>query len=274
MPYQVVIFGSGSRGNATLVAGPRSRILIDMGFTQRRLTAGLADCGLEPCDLDALFVTHTHGDHVRRTSLTFCIRHGVPVVAPRETLDVLRRRFRGAIERLDRGGLLRELPPKGLDVRGMDVRPFEVPHDAEGISLGYHVTWDDGDGRPVRLAMATDLGHVPPELLGVLGRAEILVLESNHDPTMLAESGRPDYLIERISGGHGHLANRQAAETVEQLINRNGPGTIRRLVLAHLSQECNAPDEALATMQHSLAHLGDAAPALSAASQDEPLTVA
>jgi len=274
LPYRVVIFGSGSRGNSLLVAGRKSRLLVDMGFSQRRITAGLADQGLGPADLDALLVTHTHGDHVGRAAMAFCCRHGVPLVTAADNLTVLRRRFRGLAGRLDRAGLLREIPPMGYHINGLDVRPFEVPHDAEGLTLGYHMTMGDGPGgAPVRMAVATDLGHVPPEVLAVLAQAEVLVLESNHDGGMLAASGRPAYLIDRIAGPDGHLSNRQTAGTLERILSRAAPGHLRRVVLAHLSQECNEAQVARQEIRRVLTSADGPAPRLLTASQNEPLTV-
>ena len=274
MPYRLVILGSGSAGNSLLVAGPRERILIDMGFTQRRITTHLADEGLAPNDLDAVFITHTHGDHARDATLKFCWRHKVPLVGPDENLRVLRRRFHRISDRLDRAGLLRTLPPSGLHVNGLDIRGFRVPHDAEGITLGYHLTLGNGaSGEPMRVAVATDLGEVPPEALGALASANVLILESNHDDAMLAASDRPIYLIDRIRGPQGHLSNEQTAWAVEEILACQTPGHLKRLVLAHLSDECNDPALARRTMRRTLQPLGDEAPRLMIAHQDKPLAV-
>ena len=257
-----------------LVAGPRARVLVDMGFPQRRAVADLAAQHLAPGDLDALLVTHTHGDHVGDPALKFCWRHNVPLVAAAENLAVLRRRFRAVMGRLDRAGLLREMTRCGLHLDGLDIRPFTVPHDAEGVNLGYHMTLTDGNGdSPLRLATATDLGHVPPEILRHLATANVLVLESNHDPEMLATSGRPAYLIDRIAGPHGHLSNGDAARAVEAILEHAPPGQLQRVVLAHLSQECNERRIAVGETRRVLQQVDVPAPKLQAAHQDQPLVV-
>jgi len=257
-----------------LVAGPRARVLVDMGFSGRRAVADLAAQHLAPGDLDALLVTHTHGDHVGDPALKFCWRHNVPLVAAAENLAVLRRRFRAVMGRLDRAGLLREMTPKGLHINGLDIHPFTVPHDAEGVNLGYHMTLTDGhSGSPLHLAMATDLGHVPPEVLRRLATANVLVLESNHDPEMLAASGRPAYLIDRIAGSHGHLSNGDAAQTVETILEHAPPGQLQRVVLAHLSQECNERRIAVGETRRVLKQVDVPVPKLQAAHQDRPLAI-
>jgi phosphoribosyl 1,2-cyclic phosphodiesterase len=272
--HRVVMIASGSRGNSLLVAGAQSRILIDMGLGQRRMAASLRAEGLEPDDLDAVFVTHTHGDHVGDATVKFCWRNKVPLVAPEENLSILRRRFRAASGRLDRAGLMRKLPRKGHHIDGLDIRPFRVPHDAEGVSLGYHLTLGNGNGaEPLRIAVATDLGEAPPEVVGALAAANVLILESNHDDTMLAASGRPVYLIDRIAGVEGHLSNDQAADTLEEILACQEPGHLRHVVLAHLSQECNTPELARTAADRVLSPLGDRAPSLLCASQDDPLRI-
>jgi phosphoribosyl 1,2-cyclic phosphodiesterase len=268
------MFASGSHGNSLLVAGSRVRLLVDMGLGQRRITADLAAEGLVPSDLHAVFITHTHGDHVGDGTMKFCWRNRVPLVAPRENLDVLRHRFRAAAARLDRAGLMRELPRAGHHVNGLDVRPFRVPHDADGVTLGYHLTLGNGTSEePLRLAVATDLGDVPPEVLGALASANVLILESNHDLPMLAASGRPPYLVDRIAGPDGHLSNEQTAGALEEILAQQRPGYLERVVLAHLSQECNTPELARKVARGVLGRISGRAPRLLCASQDEHLTV-
>lgn len=268
------MFASGSRGNSLLVAGPHSRVLIDMGLSQQRIVADLAREHLAPADLDAVFLTHTHSDHVGDAALKFCWKHKVPLVGSAENLTVLRRRFRHVVERLDRAGLYRELPPAGQHVGGLDIRPFRVPHDADGITVGYHLTLGNGSAHePLRMAVATDLGEAPPEVLGAMASANVLILEANHDPRMLQQSGRPIYLIDRIRGSDGHLSNAQTAAAVAEIVAHQQPGYLTHLVLAHLSQECNDPALAQAALRPALGSLGSAAPRLLAATQDEHLTV-
>ena len=90
---------------------------------------------------------------------------------------------------------------------------------------------------------------------------------------MLEASGRPPFLIDRIAGAHGHLSNTQTAAALAEILAAQRPGHLKRLVLAHLSQECNEPRLARRTIRRALAPMGKAAPRLLAATQDAPLTV-
>jgi len=115
---------------------------------------------------------------------------------------------------------------------------------------------------------------VPPEVLQRLAEAEIVVLESNHDPDLLVASGRPQPLVNRIAGPFGHLSNGAAAEAVAALLNRAEPGQVRTIVLAHLSRDCNDRSIALHCTRHALKGFDGPRPQVAAADQDAPLTVA
>ncbi len=273
VPYRLIMIGSGSKGNSLLVAGERARILIDMGFPQYRVLETLRANNLAPSDLDALFITHTHGDHVNVAAINFCWRHKITLVAARENLAVLHDSFGHPMQRLQKAGLVRVMTPEGLDVGPLGVLPFEVPHDSRGLSFGYQLTLGGGGAseNPVRLGVATDLGFVPPEVYRVLSQCQVLVLESNHDPQMLLASGRPQLLIDRIRGQRGHLSNHQATEMVKRIAAQCRPGHMQHLVLSHLSEECNTAALALESMQGALCDLGRHAPKVSVAEQHQPL---
>ena len=277
MPYRLVIIGSGSKGNSLFLAGKQTRILIDMGFPQYRVSETLGAHGFKPTDVDALFITHTHGDHVNNTALNFCWRHKITLVAAPENLAVLRAAFGHAMLRLEKAALVRPMPPKGLNLGSLEIRPFLVPHDSSGLCFGYHLTLGhDSPGcsaAPARLGVATDLGHVPPEVCKILSTCDLLVLESNHDAHMLETSGRPQQLISRISGQYGHLSNIQAADLVTRIINDHGPRRLQHIVLSHLSEECNTAALALENMRQTLAPLAADAPTISVADQHTPLLV-
>jgi phosphoribosyl 1,2-cyclic phosphodiesterase len=237
--------GSGSTGNATLVeatsGGRTSRLLVDCGFALRHLDARLARIGLAACDIDAIFVTHEHGDHIGCTH-ALSRREHIPVWMSEGTwLATGGRDFKGRLN-LARDGL-------DIEVGDLLVQPFTVPHDArEPLQL----RCTDGARS---LGILTDLGHATPHVLGRLMYLDALLLEFNHDSDMLAGSAYPPFLKLRVGGNYGHLSN-TAAATIARTVCHPG---LRHLLGAHLSEQNNKPDvvrrvmaEALGASEHEM----------------------
>ncbi len=220
--------GSGSSGNALVIeagsGSTRSRVLVDCGFSQRVFESRLARAGLVPGDLDAVFVTHEHGDHIgsavglaRRHGLALWMSHGTWRAVGSPSLPGDRLRFA-------RDG-------EAIAVGDLELQPFTVPHDAlEPLQLAC----TDGHRR---LGVLTDTGASTPHLLARLQQCHALVLECNHDRGLLAKSRYPASLKARIGGEYGHLANDSAAQILARCLH---PG-LRHVVAAHLSRENNSP---------------------------------
>ncbi len=226
--------GSGSGGNATVVEashGPsRCRVVIDCGFSLREFETRLARVGLRPDDLDAVFVTHEHGDHVG-CAVTLARRHGLPLWISRGTWRALGCAADGVDLRFARDG-------EAIDIGALRLQPFTVPHDAaEPLQL----RCTDGDAA---LGVLTDAGSVTAHLLAHLRGCEALVLECNHDHEMLAASRYPASLKARIGGRLGHLSNDTAASILGECLHDG----LRHLVAAHLSEQNNTPALARAAL--------------------------
>lgn len=217
--------GSGSRGNATLVEVGTTRLLVDCGLAQGELEGRLARLGLSAADLDAILVTHEHGDHVSGVG-ALARRHGLPTLMSAGT-------WQAARTGLGELPALRLVPShEPFDVGEAQVEPLAVPHDArEPIQL----VVGDGDRR---LGILTDTGCVTPFLRERLGGCQGLLLEFNHDEDMLAHSEYPASVKARIRGRLGHLSNAQAAELLRQI----DTSRLQHLVAAHLSERNNAPE--------------------------------
>jgi phosphoribosyl 1,2-cyclic phosphodiesterase len=227
--------GSGSTGNATLVEahdGTRAtRVLVDCGFTLRQLASRLARHGLAPADLDAVFVTHEHSDHIG-CATALARRHGLSLWMSEGTW---RRATRGAAPiaalRIARDG-------EPIAIGSLELWPFAVPHDAaEPLQLRF----TDGQRR---LGLLTDLGHGNEHVFEGLRGCDALLLECNHDTQMLESGPYPVFLKRRVGGPMGHLANAQAAQILEQCRHAG----LKHVVAAHLSQQNNRPDLAAATI--------------------------
>ena len=220
--------GSGSTGNATLVeatsGGRTSRLLIDCGFTLRHLDARLARVGLAPADIDAIFITHEHADHIGCAHI-LSRRARIPVWMSEGTwLATGGRDFEGRLHFAHDGA--------DIVVGDMLVQPFTVPHDAREP---LQVRCTDGART---LGVLTDLGHATPHVLDRLMHLDALLLEFNHDSDMLAGSRYPPFLKQRVGGNYGHLSNTAAAE-IARAVTHAG---LRHVLAAHLSEQNNRPE--------------------------------
>ncbi|MBC8056330.1 MAG: MBL fold metallo-hydrolase [Rhizobiales bacterium] len=236
--------GSGSAGNATLVEATSgmttSRVLIDCGFSLRELQARLARIGLGCDDLDAVFVTHEHGDHVG-CALSIARRHGVPLWMSRGT-------WRAIGEPVLPDPLLKfARDGQQIAVGDLLLMPYTVTHDAlEPLQLRL------SDGAR-HLGVLTDVGSITPHLLASLQRCDALLLECNHDRGMLANSGYPASLKSRIGGRLGHLANDTSAQILTACLHDG----LKHLVAAHLSERNNTPTLARAALAGPCGGAGD-----------------
>jgi len=233
----LVVLGSGSRGNAIYIGGPSTRLLVDCGLSPRQVKVRLERIGVDPASLDAVLVSHEHRDHVGGLALLKRMPH-TTCYANRLTVEAM---DRYPIERPERLKLFTTGEP--FDIGEFRVNAFPVLHDAldpVGFELGLN---------GLKIGIATDLGHATTLVRQRLKGADVLVVETNHDENLLRNNmRRPWPLKQRILSKTGHLSNTAAAK----LLAETATASTRRIVLAHLSQECNK--EALA-LQAVLAHL-------------------
>ena len=227
--------GSGSTGNATVVEAMGLvplRVLVDCGLGIRQLMCRLGEAGLQPEDINAVFITHEHGDHIG-CARSLSLRYRIPVWMSGGT--------HAAIGSPDFDGLLHTARDgKTIDLGGLQLTPFTVPHDArEPMQL----SCTDGS---VKLGVLTDLGHATAHVLAHLQGCDAMLLECNHDTDLLMQSVYPPFLKRRVGGEYGHLSNVAAAEIACTVMHSG----FKHLVAAHLSQQNNRPElaqEALAT---------------------------
>ncbi len=219
--------GSGSTGNATVVEASNGlrtkRLLIDCGLGLRQLDQRLARAGLAARDIDAIFITHEHGDHIG-CAQAWALRQRIPVWMSSGTFS--------AIGSPDFDGLwCPAVDGAVIDLGEMWVSPFTVPHDARE-PLQLHCS----DGA-VRLGVLTDLGHATAHVLEQLSGCDALLLECNHAPELLAASSYPPFLKQRVGGNYGHLSNASAAAIARAVCHPR----LKTVVAAHLSLQNNRP---------------------------------
>lgn len=242
---------SGSSGNALLLSHGATRLLVDAGISCRRVTAALAELGLGPADLNAIFITHTHSDHISGMQ-TLLKRTCCPVFATARTGRGLAYRMAGIEERFQEIILCQP-----FQISAISVTAFPTSHDAPG-SCGYRFDTPEGG-----VGVLTDTGYVTQEASDILPGVDLAVLEANHDVEMLLSGPYPYYLKERILGDEGHLSNESSARFAVTLAEAGAS----EIVLAHLSQENNSPATAQTAVETALSAAG-LSPLLSVAPRD------
>ena len=232
---QVSVLASGSKGNSVYVEMDGARLLIDAGISAARITKGLRARGVEPQSLDAVLVTHEHIDHVRGLR-TLAKQYHLPILATRGTLAGI---DGGAAFEDDMHGIT-----NAFMIRDVTVRPFAISHDA-AEPCGFRI-----EGSHC-CTIATDLGVVTETVQNAMEGADVLVLEANHDADLLRQGNYPWPLKRRILSRHGHLANGDAAWALTRMKK-----PLRKVYLAHLSEENNSPALARDTVKDILASRG------------------
>ena len=249
---------SGSAGNATLVEAGNghltSRLLVDCGLNLKTLQERLTVAGVAADDIDAVFVTHEHSDHIGSAS-QFARRFNIPLWMSQGTYDACFTLGAGSLfetrKKADPAGLFRcAKDGEAIDLGELAITPFTVPHDArEPLQL----RCTDGARH---LGILTDLGHATAHVLEHLKGCDALLLECNHDAELLQGGRYPPFLKSRVGGQFGHLSNLQSAAIAASL---NHPA-LTHVVAAHLSRQNNRPELARDALAQALARMpGDIA---------------
>jgi len=233
---RVTILGSGSEGNALLLESRTTSVLVDAGLSYRKLVQRFEAIGREiPRNVAAVIVTHSHSDHAAHAS-TYATRLSCPVRASEATMPSIRLRATVQACAFTAG--------QRFALGDISIHSRSIPHDVPQVALRFET-------KATRIGLVTDLGHVPVGLSAFVSKSDTLLLESNHDPDMLAEGPYPARLKQRVGGSRGHLSNGQAADFLAGL--RHVP---KRIVLMHLSETNNTPRLARSSAEAALGHRG------------------
>jgi phosphoribosyl 1,2-cyclic phosphodiesterase len=198
--------------------------------------------------VEGVVITHAHSDHVLPETLVGFLALRIPIYAPPSILQVLAEQYRD-VRKAQGTPLLRPIRAADTGIGPFLVTAFPVPHDAAGGCFAYSVQLDTLAGS-AKATIATDLGYVPEGLVAHCANSHVLVVESNHDLVMLAESRRPDWLKDRIRT-IGHLSNDQSGQFVREVLSASSfyPEAV---MLAHVSKDCNTNERAVESMALAL----------------------
>ena len=300
---RMTVLASGSKGNSTLVCSSRTRILVDAGLSCRELLKRMQMANEDPSAIDALLITHEHQDHVQGVAV-LARKLGVPVYFTQAThrawmrwmmphkrmtyaawlaqrqQDLAQRQAAeaGVVAEEEEAACGGESPKQedpcslpgveyfaagsGFSIGDIAVTPFTIPHDAAD-PVGFVF---EADG--VRMAIATDLGYIPPNVKMAIRNCDVLMLESNHDLEMLRDGPYPWSVKQRVMSRVGHLSN----DATSDFLQKNYDGNASYVVLAHLSESNNLPELARVTAERALRdRMSLLANKLVLAQQDAPL---
>lgn len=235
---------SGSSGNCQYVGTSTTHLLVDMGLTTKYVVNGLSHLVIAPTEIAGILITHEHSDHIKGVG-AFHRKYKTPIYCHRETWESVKRSMGKYHETLIHFVEAGEM----ICIGDISVEPVSVTHDA-AAPLAY--LFNPVVSR-VCVGVVTDLGVVDDTLLKSLYRAQMLLLESNHNVDMLLRGSYPYPLKRRVLSDVGHLSNESCAELIVELY-RNG--SLKSVFLGHLSQENNTPDLAFETIRSALAMEG------------------
>lgn len=232
---------SSSSGNSTYIGTKNGGILIDAGASFKGICENLERVGATAGDILAVAITHEHTDHIKGLK-TFLNRTNASLIASAKTAETLI-----SLGVVPAKTDVITLNNTAFDLGGMAISRFETSHDCEGSS-GYTIILPDGK----KVAICTDLGVMTDSVKGAITGSDLILLESNHDITMLKSGPYPPQLKVRILSDKGHLSNNACAATLKELLQS---GT-KRFILGHLSQHNNTPLLAKAAAEAALMDLG------------------
>ena len=237
MAIKFCSLSSGSSGNCQYIETKETKILIDAGFSGKRIEELLGEIGVDPKSLDAILVTHEHIDHSKGVGV-LSRRHNIPVYANAKTWESMEKTIKTV--KLENTRVFKT--NKNIHIKDVLIHPFNLSHDALE-PVGYIVFSDKK-----KLSFITDTGWVTEGIKQKIKNSHLYFMESNHDVKMLMSGVYPWSLKQRIISPHGHLSNDDAGSILGQVLR----GEKEIVLLAHLSKDNNNPDLAYNTVRNAL----------------------
>ncbi len=210
-------------------------VLVDAGLSGKRTREALASFSLEMDDVDAIFLTHEHSDHVQGAGV-LSRKHNLPIFATTRTFLAAEKRLGNVAERVFINS------SDNLRIRDMEIESFSVSHDAAD-PVGFLFRKED-----MKLGICSDLGEVPSSLVRILDNPDLLVMEANYEPELLRTGHYPPGLKALIESPIGHLSNSDAGDAISRIVGERSTD----IILAHISENNNTTQKALSTVKRIL----------------------
>lgn len=226
---------SGSNGNSVYIGNKNTNILIDAGISGKRIETALRNINIQPENLNAIFLTHEHKDHIQSVGV-LSRKFDIPIYATTKTWQRLEEK--ALIGKVDSKNKVCISSNKEYTVKDITVCPFDIPHDAVE-PVAYNIMVEN-----YKISTLTDIGHVTDTIKQKIYKSDVLLLESNHDIDMLVKGSYPYVLKERILSDYGHLSNENAGKLLNEIICEK----LKYVFLGHLSEENNLPSVAYNTV--------------------------
>ncbi len=232
-----ISFGSGSSGNCYLLYSDKCTLMIDSGVGVRTIKKYARDYGIKLDTVNAILVTHDHADHVKSVG-AISNENSIPVYATEAVHHGIVKNYcvRKKIDAANKRNITVGEP---FEINGFTVTAFDVPHDSCG-NVGYRI-----EAEGVTFCLMTDIGHVTEDIKKNISLADYLVIEANHDESMLAQGPYPKHLKERVASDSGHLSNTTCANAIKEYASEK----LKHVWLCHLSEENNHPELLRKTME-------------------------
>jgi len=231
--FKICSIASGSNGNCLFVQAGNEKMLFDCGLSGKEIAARMNNVGINIEDINRVFVSHEHSDHIRGIGVV-ARRHDIPIYINEKTKKACEEMI-GKVENIRYTKL-----DENIEIKDGMIRFLKTSHDAIK-PCGFVVEY----GKK-KVGIITDTGIVTESIKKELGELNAIFLESNYDPTMLHNGPYPAYLKKRIDGKEGHLSNEDAGCLV---LESADSGTLRKVLLSHISENNNNPELALNTFK-------------------------
>lgn len=229
---RVVILGSGSKGNTTYIETDQCKILIDAGLSMLQIRNRLQNQGIVLGNLDAVFITHEHTDHLKNVESILKKTNAVLYIEE-NTYHNANIKLRNALVNLPKVFIKSDVK---YNINDISIVPIKLSHDTD-YCMGYLMKKLNTDDN-ISFATITDTGYIDKKYYKILSYINTILIESNHDVEMLLDSGRPWMLINRILSDKGHMSNEQCVMHLKKFISEHN----KNIILGHISEECNDYD--------------------------------